>query len=38
MGYRGPWGIEVLSEELRKKSLEELTMRAFQTTMNQFDR
>ena len=35
-GYRGPWGIEVLSEELRGRSLEELTTRAFQTTMAQF--
>jgi sugar phosphate isomerase/epimerase len=32
-GYAGPWGIEVLSEELRQKPLEELTQRAFQTTM-----
>jgi sugar phosphate isomerase/epimerase len=35
-GYQGPWGIEVLSQELRDKSLEELTTRAFQTTMAQF--
>ncbi len=35
-GYTGPWGIEVLSEELRKKPLEELTTRAFRTTMAQF--
>ena len=35
-GYRGPWGIEVLSEELRKWPLERLTTRAFQTTMAQF--
>jgi len=35
-GYKGPWGIEVLSQELRDKSLEELTTRAFQTTMAQF--
>jgi len=35
-GYRGPWGIEVLSEELRKKPLEDLTMRSFQTTLAQF--
>jgi sugar phosphate isomerase/epimerase len=35
-GYAGPWGIEVLSEELRKKPLEELTTRAFKTTMAQF--
>ena len=37
-GYQGPWGIEVLSEELRKKPLEEVTTRAFQTTMAQFPR
>ncbi len=35
-GYTGPWGIEVLSEELRTLPLEELTTRAFQTTMAQF--
>ncbi|MBZ5627503.1 MAG: sugar phosphate isomerase/epimerase [Acidobacteriia bacterium] len=34
--YRGPWGIEVLSEEAREMPLEELTTRAFQTTMAQF--
>jgi sugar phosphate isomerase/epimerase len=36
IGYPGPWGIEVLSEDLRKKPLEELVTRAFQTTINQF--
>jgi sugar phosphate isomerase/epimerase len=35
-GYRGPWGIEVLSEELRRRPLEEVTTRAFQTTIAQF--
>ena len=35
-GYTGPWGIEVLSEELRKKPLEELTSRSFNTTIAQF--
>ncbi|MBZ5525176.1 MAG: sugar phosphate isomerase/epimerase [Acidobacteriia bacterium] len=35
-GYQGPWGIEVLSEELRKMPLDELTGRAFNTTMRQF--
>jgi sugar phosphate isomerase/epimerase len=35
-GYAGPWGIEVLSEELRTLPLEELTTRAFQTTSAQF--
>ena len=35
-GYRGPWGIEVLNEELRRKPLEEAVSRAFQTTIAQF--
>jgi len=35
-GYTGPWGIEVLSEELRKWPLEELATRSFNTTMAQF--
>jgi len=35
-GYSGPWGIEVLSEDLRKKSLEEAAIRAFNTTIAQF--
>jgi sugar phosphate isomerase/epimerase len=35
-GYRGPWGIEVLSAELRTLPLEELATRAFRTTMAQF--
>ncbi len=35
-GYAGAWGIEVLSEELRKKPLAELTARSFKTTMAQF--
>jgi sugar phosphate isomerase/epimerase len=38
MGYSGPWGIEVLSEELRKKPLEELVTRSFNTTIAQFRR
>jgi len=33
-GYAGPWGIEVLSEELRHMPLEELTTRAFKTTLD----
>ena len=36
-GYDGPWGIEVLSEELRKRPLEELTQRAYKTTLAQFE-
>jgi sugar phosphate isomerase/epimerase len=35
-GYDGPWGIEVLSEELRKWPLNRLTAEAFRTTMDQF--
>jgi sugar phosphate isomerase/epimerase len=35
-GYTGPWGIEVLSEDLRKKPLEEMVTRAFRTTLEQF--
>ena len=35
-GYEGPWGIEVLSEDLRQKPLEELTTRSFNTTIEQF--
>ena len=37
-GYKGPYGIEVLSEELRQKSLEELATRSFNTTLAQFSR
>jgi sugar phosphate isomerase/epimerase len=36
-GYSGPWGIEVLSEELRKSPLEEVVTRAFRTTLEQFE-
>ncbi len=36
VGYTGPWGIEVLSEDLRKLPLEEVTDRAFKTTIAQF--
>jgi sugar phosphate isomerase/epimerase len=35
-GYAGPWGVEVLSEDLRNKPLDELTRRSFDTTMSQF--
>ena len=35
-GYRGPWGVEVLSEELRKWPLERLTTQAYETTRAQF--
>ncbi len=36
LGYPGPWGIEVLSEELRTWPLERLARRAFETTLRQF--
>ena len=35
-GYQGPWGIEVLSEELRNQPLADVVPRAFSTTMAQF--
>jgi sugar phosphate isomerase/epimerase len=35
-GYEGPWGVEVLSEELRQRPLHELTTRSFKTTLAQF--
>ena len=35
-GYAGPYGIEVLSQELRQKPLAELAARSFTTTMAQF--
>jgi len=34
LGYTGPWGIEVLSQESRKWPLERMTTHAFQTTMS----
>jgi sugar phosphate isomerase/epimerase len=37
MGYLGPWGVEVISEELAKLPLKEMNTRAFNTTMAQFD-
>lgn len=36
LGYEGPWGIEVLSDELRQWPLEKLTTRSFDTTIAQF--
>jgi sugar phosphate isomerase/epimerase len=35
-GYTGPWGIEVLSQEIRDKSLEYLTTHSYATTISQF--
>ena len=37
MGYVSPWGVEVISEELATLPLNELSMRAFNTTMAEFD-
>lgn len=36
MGYEGPWGIEVLSEELRQLPIEEIFRRAYETSIAQF--
>jgi sugar phosphate isomerase/epimerase len=37
-GWAGPWGIEVLNEKLRWRPIEEVTTRAFATTIAQFQR
>ncbi|NBA95723.1 sugar phosphate isomerase/epimerase [Pseudomonas sp. R5(2019)] len=36
-GYRGPWGVELISAELRKLPLDVIAKRAFETTMAQFE-
>jgi sugar phosphate isomerase/epimerase len=36
MGYRGPWAVEVFSQELVDLPLDELNTRAYTTTMAQF--
>jgi sugar phosphate isomerase/epimerase len=36
MGYPGPWGVEVLAEDLRSLPIEEEFNRAFETTAAQF--
>jgi sugar phosphate isomerase/epimerase len=36
LGYPGPWGIEVLSEDIRDWPLEKVAAHAFQTTLRQF--
>ncbi len=36
MGYAGPWAVEVMAEKLASLSLEELSRRAFDTTMAEF--
>ncbi|MGH2933419.1 MAG: sugar phosphate isomerase/epimerase family protein [Gaiellaceae bacterium] len=35
LGYGGPWGVEVLSEELRALPIEQIFDRAYETTMAQ---
>ena len=35
LGYHGPWGIEVLSEELRSLPIEQIFDRAYETTVAQ---
>ena len=37
VGYRGPWGVELISAELRKLPLDVAAKRAFDTTMAQFE-
>jgi len=37
VGYRGPWGVELISAQLRKLPLEVAAKRAFDTTMAQFE-
>jgi sugar phosphate isomerase/epimerase len=36
VGYPGPWGVEVLSEELRSLPIEQQFERAYETTLAQF--
>ena len=36
MGYAGPWAVEVMSEELTQLPLEEITTRAYNTTLAEF--
>jgi sugar phosphate isomerase/epimerase len=36
-GYDGPWGVEVLSEELRNNPIDVIFRRAYETTASQFD-
>jgi sugar phosphate isomerase/epimerase len=35
-GYKGPWDVEIFSEEFIGQPLEELTMRSFETSAQQF--
>jgi sugar phosphate isomerase/epimerase len=36
-GFAGPWGIEVLNKELRYRPIGEVTRRAYETTIAQFE-
>jgi len=36
VGYTGPWGVEVLSEELRRLPIDQEFERAYETTIAQF--
>ncbi|HEV8461643.1 MAG TPA: sugar phosphate isomerase/epimerase [Gaiellaceae bacterium] len=36
-GYAGPWGVEVLSEELRNNPIDVIFRRTYETTASQFD-
>lgn len=35
-GYKGHWGVEVLSSKLRKMSLEDMAQKTFNATIAQF--
>jgi len=35
VGYDGPWGVEVLSEDLRNRPIEEIFERAYETSVSQ---
>ena len=37
-GYKGPWGVEVIGQDLVSMTLPELAQRAYKTTEAQFDR
>ncbi len=37
MGYTGPWGVEVISEKLALLSLKEMSTKAYNTSMTEFD-
>ncbi len=37
VGYQGPWGVEVLSEELRKLPIEQIFERSYETSVSQLN-